>query len=476
MRDRARGSRPRVVVVGAGFGGLEVARHLGGAPVQLTVIDRNNYHLFQPLLYQVATADLSVADISAPIRRILRRQRNTTILMGEVIAVDVTARQVLVHDRVGPYDRWMPYDYLVLATGAEQSYFGHPEWERVAPGLKSAASALAIRRLVLAAFEAAELEPDEERQRALLTIVLVGGGPTGVEMAGALAEMAHLSLTRDFRHINPATTRIILIEAQPHILAGFSPSMARCAHEHLEDLGVEVRTGARVQSVDEEGVVIAGERLAAKTVIWCAGVTASPAAAWLGTPRDPAGHVIVEPDLSVPGHPEIFALGDTSALNADGKALPGLAPVALQEGRYVARAIRDRLRGEPTPPFRYRDKGNLAVVGRGFAVADLPPNLRFDGVLGWVVWLAVHLFFLIGFRNRLVVMLQLAWYYVTRQHGARLILLEDEAAPVKATIAERWSGAHTHQHADGRPSGAVTAAGSEARREPLELATGDDHG
>ncbi len=406
---------PRVVIVGAGFGGLRVARALRKAPVQVTVIDRQNHHLFQPLLYQVATADLSPADISSPIRSILRNQANAEVLLAEVTGIDVERRRVLMGDRS------VPYDYLVLATGAWHSYFGHDAWAPFAPGLKSITDATRIRRQVLLAFEAAEMETDSAKRQALLTFVIVGGGPTGVELAGAIAGLAHKSIVRDFRHISPASARIILVEAEPRLLGAFPASLAEKAKQKLQRLGVEVRTGVAVKDVDAEGVLIGDERVPAKTVIWAAGVKASPAGVWLGVETDRAGRVIVEPDLTVPGHPEIFVIGDTARLTVDGKTLPGVAPVAMQEGHYVAQVIRNRLAGQINQkPFRYRDKGNLATVGRSFAIADLR-KVKLAGFIAWVAWLVVHIFYLIGFRNRLLVMIQWAWSYITYQRGARLI-------------------------------------------------------
>jgi NADH dehydrogenase len=414
---------PQVVIVGAGFGGLQAARGLHGAPVRLTVIDQRNHHLFQPLLYQVATADLSPADISAPIRSVLRRQRDTEVLLAAVTGVDVAGRRVLLGKRsVG-------YDYLVLATGAQHSYFGHDAWERLAPGLKTLTDATTIRRQILLAFEEAEAEADPAAQQALLTFVIVGGGPTGVELAGAIAGLAHKSLVRDFRHIHPASARVLLVEAAPRLLAAFPEALAQKAQQALERLGVEVRTRAPVEQVDAEGVLMAGERISARTVIWAAGVKASPAGAWLGAQVDRAGRVIVERDLTVPGHPEIFVIGDTANLTEHGKPVPGVAPAAMQEGRFVAKMIRRRVAGaRERRPFHYRDKGNLATVGRSFAIADLGP-LKLSGFLAWVAWLLVHITYLIGFRNRLLVMIQWAWAYFTAQRGARLITESCTEAP-----------------------------------------------
>jgi NADH:ubiquinone reductase (H+-translocating) len=417
-------SLSRVVIVGGGFGGLRAARALSHAPVHVTLIDRKNHHLFQPLLYQVATAALSPADISAPIRHVLRRQKNAEVLLAEVTGVDVARREVHVHDlATGTYDRAVPYDYLILATGASQSYFGHDEWAEYAMSLKSVEDATAIRRKLLLAFEAAEqemqLDPDEAR--ALMTFVIVGAGPTGVEMAGEIAEVARKSLLADFRHIDPATARILLVEAAPRILAAYPESLAERAAAKLQRMGVEVRTGSKVEQVDAEGAVIDGERVLARTVVWAAGVQASPAGAWLGVETDRAGRVVVRDDLSVPGHPEIFVIGDTAHAMWQGQPLPGVAPVALQQGAYVAKVIRGRLDGKTTiKPFAYFDKGTLSTVGRLYAIADIR-GLRLFGFFAWIIWVVVHIFFLIGFRNRVVVIFQWAWAYLTYQRGARLI-------------------------------------------------------
>ncbi|HEY7358313.1 MAG TPA: NAD(P)/FAD-dependent oxidoreductase [Ktedonobacterales bacterium] len=411
-------TQPRVVIVGAGFGGLQAARALRKAPAQVIVIDRRNHHLFQPLLYQVATAELSPADISIPIRAALRRQRNTEVLLAEVTGVDVEGRQVLIGERT------ISYDYLVLATGAQHSYFGHDDWAPYAPGLKSNTDATAIRREILLAFEAAEIEVNPEKRQALLTFVIVGGGPTGVELAGAIAGLARKSIVRDFRHIDSSEARILLVEAGPRLLAAFPETLARKAQRELERDGVEVLTNAPVEQVDADGVVIAGKHTSARTVIWAAGVKASPAGKWLGAETDRAGRVLVGPDLTMPGHPEIFVIGDTASATQDEKPLPGVAPVAMQQGRYVARVIRRRLAGkQKSKPFHYRDKGNLATVGRSYAITDLG-FIQLAGFLAWVTWLVVHIFYLIGFRNRLLVMIQWAWAYLTYQRGARLITEE----------------------------------------------------
>jgi NADH dehydrogenase len=412
---------PRIVIVGGGFGGLEAARALRPAPARVTVIDRTNHHLFQPLLYQVATAGLSPADIAAPIRHILRNQRNTAVLMAEVVGVDTEHRRVLLQD-----GQRVEYDTLILATGSRHSYFGHDEWEPFAPGLKSLPDATTLRRNILEVFETAEKECDPDRQRELMTFVLVGAGPTGVEMAGAIAELAHTALQSDYRHINPKSARILLLEAGPRILASFPEDLATKAQRKLTQMGVEVRTNAKVEQVDADGVVAAGERIRSKTVIWTAGVAASPAGKWLNAPTDKAGRIQVEPDLSVPGHPEIFVIGDTATREQDGKPLPGVAPVAMQEGRYVGSVLRARLEGRPAPPpFRYFDKGNLATVGRSFAIVDAF-HIRLAGFLAWVMWLVVHIFYLIGFRNRVMVVLQWAWAYFTFQRGARILSPNDQ--------------------------------------------------
>ncbi len=423
LPERRIGETPRVVIVGAGFGGLEAALALRHAPVQVTVIDRNNHYVFQPLLYQVATAYLSPADITAPIRNVLRRQHNTEVLMAEVTDVDVVNRQVWIRDETTGMERSVSYDYLALATGAGQSYFGRDDWAAYAPSLKTIPDATALRRKVLLAFEEAEMTADDaERVRSLLTFVIVGGGPTGVELAGAIAELAHRSLRGDFRHISVASTRIVLVEALPRLLNTFPESLSAKAARKLERLGVEVRIGERVEQVDAAGVVVEGARIDAATVIWAAGVTASPAGRWIGAETDRAGRVVVNGDLSVPGHPEIFVLGDTaSATGDDGKPLPGVAPVAMQQGRYVGKAIRARVEGREQPqPFKYFNKGNLATIGRSFAIADFG-FLRVSGFIAWVLWLGVHILYLIGFRNRLLVMVQWAWAYFTYEHGARII-------------------------------------------------------
>jgi len=410
---------PRVVIVGAGFGGLQAARALRSVPVRVTVIDRTNHHLFQPLLYQVATTVLPPNDITAPIREVLRKQQNTEVLMAEVTGVDVQEQRVLMHGRS------VPYDYLILATGAHESYFGHNEWRRFSSGLKSIAQALALRDKLLEAFEAAELETDPEKRQALLTFVLVGAGPTGVEMAGAIAELARQSLAGEFRHINPKAARIILVEALPRILPAFPEKLAKKAKLALNHLGVEVRTSSPVEEINENGAVIAGKRLDARNIIWTAGVEASPAGKWIGAETDRAGRARVNGDLSVPGHPNIFVIGDTASASQNGKPLPGVAPVAMQEGRYVASVIADAVAGqEHQQPFHYVDKGNLATVGRFFGIIDIG-KVRLAGFLAWVIWLVVHIYYLIGFRNRFMVMFQWGLSYLLFQRSARLIAFED---------------------------------------------------
>lgn len=408
--------RPRVVIVGAGFGGLSAAKALAKAPVDVVLVDKRNYHLFQPLLYQVATAGLSPAEIAAPIRAIVRRQANASVVLGKVSGVDTAAREV-VTDQAR-----IAYDYLILATGARHAYFGHDDWEPYAPGLKKIEDATAIRRRILLAFEQAELEPDAEKRRALLTFVIVGGGPTGVELAGAIAELARKALASDFRHIDPGTTRVVLVEAGPRLLAAFPPSLSAAAADSLTSLGVEVRAGVAVNACDTDGVTIGEHRIAARTVIWAAGVAASAAAKWVGAEKDRAGRIKVAADLSVPGHPDIFAIGDTAlALDKTGQPVPGIAPAAKQAGAYVGRLIAARVAGRKgDAAFRYRHLGNLATIGRKRAVADFGV-LQLRGFPAWLLWSAAHVYFLIGFRNRLVVTLSWLWAYVTFQRGARLI-------------------------------------------------------
>jgi NADH dehydrogenase len=411
---------PHTVIIGGGFGGLNTAKALRGAPVRVTLLDRHNYHLFQPLLYQVATATLSPGDVASPIRWILRRASNVRVLLGEVVSIDVNGRCVRLEDGT-PLD----YDFLVVATGAAHTYFGHDEWAPHAPGLKTLDDALEMRRRILLAFEHAEREADSARRVALLTFVLVGGGPTGVELAGTLAEIARQTLRHEFRSIDPRHARIVLVEAGQTILQSFSDRLRDAARASLEQLGIDVRENTTVTNIDQHGVILrrdgVEERLPAATVLWTAGVSASPLVRTLGVPLDRAGRVLVGPDLSVPGHPDVFVIGDAAAaFGRDGRPLPGVAPVAIQQARHVARGIRARLRGQPTAPFVYRDKGRLAIVGRGAAIADLG-WLRFSGVLAWLFWLFLHIVELIGFRNRFVVLLQWAVAYLTFQRSVRLI-------------------------------------------------------
>jgi NADH:ubiquinone reductase (H+-translocating) len=411
----ASAAEPHVVIVGGGFGGLAAARALARAPVHVTLLDRHNHHLFQPLLYQVATAGLSPAEIASPIRRILSDQRNVTVLLAEATAVDPEAKRIVLADGA------LSYDQLILATGATHSYFGRDDWSRHAPGLKTLDDALEIRHRVLLAFEKAEREENAERRRQWLTLVVVGGGPTGVEMAGALAEIARHTLPGDFRHIDPTSARVVLVEAGPRVLPAYPSDLSESARRQLEALGVQVWTGAAVTGVDAEGVQMGADRLAARTVVWAAGVEASPLARSLNVQLDRAGRVRVAPDLSVPGRPDIFVIGDLAAVESDGQAVPGVAPAAIQMGRQAAANVLRRLRGEPTAAFRYRDKGSLATVGRSRAVAVIG-RLKLSGFFAWAAWLFVHIVFLIGFRNRFVVLFTWMWAYLTYERSARLIM------------------------------------------------------
>ncbi|MGA9724827.1 MAG: NAD(P)/FAD-dependent oxidoreductase [Candidatus Binatus sp.] len=405
-----------VVIIGGGFGGIAAARALKRAPVRLTMIDRRNHHLFQPLLYQVATAALNPGDIASPIRRILRRQRNASVILGEASSID-TRRKI-----VQLLDGEVAYDYLIVATGATHSYFGHDEWLGPAPGLKSLEDAVEIRRRVLVAYEAAEREIDAAEVSNWMTFAIIGAGPTGVEMAGALAEISRRVLERDFRKIDPGRARIVLIEAGPKVLPAMSPQASASARRQLERLGVEVITDSPVTAIDDRGVVHGGARLDSRTVIWAAGVAASPLGKTLGkdVKVDRAGRVIVNQDLSVPGVDGVFVIGDLASISSDGKPVPGLSPAALQEGRHAAKNIVRLIRGEPTIPFHYRDKGTLATIGKAAAVADIA-GLHLSGVIAWLMWLFVHIFFLIGFRNRFIVIIEWALTYVRNDRGARLI-------------------------------------------------------
>jgi NADH:ubiquinone reductase (H+-translocating) len=414
-------STPTVVIVGGGFGGLAAAKALRHTPAQVIVIDRRNHHLFQPLLYQVATSVLSPAQIGTPIRGLLAKQENTTVILGEVSGVDKSKKCVLVSstDRA---EVPVTYDYLVLATGVTHSYFGHNEFERFAPGLKTLADAVAIRNKILAAFEQAEAEEDPSRHGDLLTFVLVGAGPTGVEMAAAIAVLVRDTLKSEFRRIDPESARIILLDMAPRVLGSFPETLSQDAKERLERLGVEVRLGHGADQIDGDGVVVAGERIFSKTVIWTAGVAPSPAGEWLDVATDRAGRVRIERNLSVPGHPEIFVVGDTASLDQDGKPLPGVAQVAMQQGRYAGKLIHGRLVGRSTPkPFRYFDKGNMAVVGKGFAVLQ-SGKVHISGFLAWLAWAAIHLQFLANSNLRVNVFVQWVWTYITGQRGSRLIV------------------------------------------------------
>ena len=415
---------PHVVIVGGGFAGLWASRELGSAPVRVTVVDRRNHHLFQPLLYQVATAGLSAPAIATPLRHVFRKLVNVKVLLADVQRIDV-ATQCLYLDQGEP----LHYDYLLLATGSTHAYFGHEEWAQIAPGLKTLEDALGIRRRLLLAFERAEAESDPVLRRAWLSFVIVGGGPTGVELAGTLAEIARHTLRYDFRNIDPASAKVRLVEAGPRVLGDFPEALSHKAEAQLRKLGVEVLTERPVRTIDREGVQAGNERIAARTVLWAAGVAASPLARTLGVPLDKAGRVIVGADLRVPGHPNVFIAGDLAALTQDGKPVPGLAPAAKQMGAYVARAIKAELEGGPVAPFRYRHAGSLATIGRMAAVADFG-RFTLSGLPAWWFWLLVHIFFLIGFRNRMMVFTDWAWSYWTYQRSARIIFeLPDDTRP-----------------------------------------------
>ncbi|MEO8044161.1 MAG: NAD(P)/FAD-dependent oxidoreductase [Spartobacteria bacterium] len=407
---------PRVIIVGAGFGGLEAAKHLGGKAVYVTVIDRTNYHLFQPLLYQVATAALSPADIAAPVRGILGKYDNIEVILGEVQSVDVEARLVRTTERE------MPYDYLIVATGARHSYFGHNEWEKLAPGLKSLEDAVEIRRRILMAFEFAEKTQDPAARAAAMNFVIIGGGPTGVEMAGAIAEIARKTLAKDFRHIDPSTARVILVEGDKRVLSGFPEDLSASALEQLQELGVEVITGTHAENLTEGGLEVAGKFIPCRVKIWAAGNTASFVGKTLGVPVDKSGRVVVQDDLTIPGHPEVQVIGDLANFISakDGKPLPGVSPVAIQQGRHAARNILHMVEGAKPQRFYYWDKGSMATIGRNRAVADLNV-VHFSGFPAWLAWLVIHVLYLVGFRNRIAVLFQWAWAYVTFNKGARLI-------------------------------------------------------
>lgn len=409
-------SLPLVVIIGGGFGGLYAARELGRAPVRVLVIDRHNHHLFQPLLYEVATAALSPGEIAEPIRHILRRQRNTCVRLAEVVAIDVTTRRVKLSN-----NEEIPYDYLIVATGATHSYFGHNEWAEVAPGLKTLEDAIEIRRRFLLAFEKAEWEPDPKRRQALLTFVIIGGGPTGVELAGTMSDVARHLLVKDFNHIDAGSIRVILLEGLPRVLPVYPENLSESARKQLEKLGVEVRVNTRVTGIEPGAVLIGQERIETENIFWAAGVAASPLGASLGAPLDKNGRVEVKVDLSIENHPEVFVIGDLAAVtDAEGKKVPGVAPAAIQMGRHAAKNIQADLKGLPRKPFIYKDKGKLATIGRAAAVADLG-RFRFSGLFAWLAWLVVHIYFLIGFDNRLLVLFQWAWAYIGLNRSTRLI-------------------------------------------------------
>jgi NADH dehydrogenase len=408
--------RPHVVILGGGFGGLYAAKALRHAPVRVTLVDRRNHHVFQPLLYQVATAGLNPADIAAPIRSVLRDQDNAAVILAEARSIDAIGKRVVLADGE------ISYDYLIVATGATHSYFGHDDWAPFAPGLKSLEDALEIRRRVFLAYESAERQEDTERRREWMTFVIIGAGPTGVEMAGALAEISRQALSaREFHHIDPKSARIILVEGTERVLPPYAPDLSARAKTQLERLGVEVWTNARVTGIDARGVSLGEERIASRTVVWAAGVQASALVKSLGVPLDRVGRVLVAPTLAIPGRADVFVIGDLVALEQDGRPVPGVCPSAIQEGRHAARNILRGLKGQGLESFRYLDKGSFATIGRGAAVAALPGGLKIWGFLAWVAWMAIHVFFLIGFRNRALVMFQWAYSYATFRRGARLI-------------------------------------------------------
>jgi NADH:ubiquinone reductase (H+-translocating) len=453
-------ARPHVVIIGGGFGGLQAAKRLRRAPLRVTMVDCRNHHLFQPLLYQVAMAGLSPGDVAYPIRSILRRQANTGVLLGKVTGVDLRKRAVHIEE-----GETLRYDYLILATGVGNSYFGHEDWRRDAPALKTLEDALEIRRRVLLAFERAEHETDEEPRAALMTFVVVGAGPTGVELAGALADIARTVLVSDFRAIDPREAKVVLIEAGPRVLPLFPEDLSQKAEASLLRLGVNVLCGRAVTKVDAFGVSFADHRIEARTVLWAAGVAASPLSRTLGVPLDRSGRVPVERDLSIPGHPEVFVVGDLASLRDDetGKPVPGLAPAAMQEGRHAADMIQRRFAGKPTKPFRYVDKGNLATIGRAAAVADFG-FVRLSGLVAWLMWMAVHIAFLIGFRSRVIVMFEWAWAYFTSQRGARLIT--GDVGQLPSPARDRGTAADP----DAASTGPPRAAGTPRDRSPTPRA------
>ena len=420
-----------VVIIGGGFGGLYAARALRHAAVNVTLVDKSNHHLFQPLLYQVATAGLSSTQIAAPIRKILSGQKNLTVRLAAATAIDCAERRLVLSDGAV-----LEYDYLVLATGLTHEYFGHDEWRGHAPGLKTLEEAVDIRERVLMAFEEAEHEPDEAQQRRLMTFAVIGAGPTGVELAGAFTEIARHTLRREFRNIDPADAQVVLIEGGERVLPAFPEELSAKAQRQLEQLGVEVRLGRRASHIDERGVRIGDEELAAHTVVWAAGVRGTRIAETLGVPLDRAGRVLVEPDLTIPAHPEVYVVGDLAALTQDGDLVPGVAPAAIQGGRHAARCIRRQLEGLEPEPFRYLDKGTLATIGRSRAVAYVG-GMKFSGLIAWMLWLVIHIMFLIGFRNRLLVLIDWIWAYITYQRGARIVVTRSRARYLAGQLGRR---------------------------------------
>jgi NADH dehydrogenase len=445
---------PHVVIVGGGFGGLTAAQSLARVRVRVTLVDRTNHHTFQPLLYQVATAGLSPADIAQPIRSILRREENVAVLLGEVTRIDLGAQRVHLADG-GALD----WDFLILACGAQTSYFGHDGWRKVAPGLKSLEDAFDIRTRVLLAFELAERELDPVKRQALLNFVVIGGGPTGVELAGALSELSRFVLSRDFRHVDPSSAKILLLEAGPRIMPGFPEDLSRSAKEQLEELGVEVRTGAFVTEIEPGMVHLKGGRVPCSIVLWAAGVRTEPLTKTLGVPLDRAGRVMIEPDLSIPGHPHAFVVGDAAhAVDRKGVPLPGISPVAMQEARAVARSIRRILDGKPTERFDYFDKGQMATIGRRRAIAMIQ-RIHLSGFVAWLAWLVVHIFYLIGFKNRLVVLITWAWSYFTFKRGARLITGEQRQRDAERLLADVEQEEQREEVEEEAPRAAAGAAG-----------------
>lgn len=424
-------NRPRVVVIGAGFAGINAAKSLSRAPVDMTVVDRKNHHTFQPLLYQVALAALSPAEIASPIRTVLSHARNTEVLLGLVTGFDLEKKLVRMDGSE------LPYDYLIVAAGATHAYFGHPEWEEFAPGLKTLEDATEIRRRILTTFETAEREKITRNISLPLNFVIVGGGPTGVELAGAIADISKHQLQQDFRAIDPRQSRIILLEGGPRVLPTYPEDLSASAERQLRQMGVEVRTNALVTNIEPDSVSIGKEKIPATVILWGAGVAASPLGKMLGVPTDRAGRVIIEPDLSIPGHPEVFVAGDlASAKRANGKPVPGVAPAAIQMGKFAARQIKRAIANKPREHFEYLDKGSLATIGRSHAIADFPGKIHISGTLAWLAWLFIHLFFLIGFRNRLFVLTEWAWAYITYNHSARLITEPGEHEPLEKPKAK----------------------------------------